>query len=61
MTTKELIQYDMMVEMDIATAEELNMVLAIVSGEAKEIMDTVVYYRTGYRTFEDLLAEDEDF
>lgn len=52
MTTAEMIKYDMMVELGIATAEELNLARNLVSGSWNEVLDAVCYVRTGYRTFE---------
>lgn len=55
MTTKEMIKYDEMVELGIATAEELNLARNLVSGSWNEILDSVCYVRTGYRTYEQFL------
>ena len=55
MNTNECIKYDQMVEMGIATAEELNLAQNLVSGNWNEVLDSVCYVRTGYRTFEQYL------
>lgn len=61
MTTNEMIKYDMMVELGIATVEELNLARNLVSGSWNEVLDDVVYARTGYRDFEQYLeAEAEE-
>lgn len=52
MTTEEMIKYDMMVELGIATAEELNLARNLVSGSWNEVLDSVCNVRTGYKTFE---------
>lgn len=52
MTTEETLKYDMMVELGIATAEELNLVRDLVDGTWNEVLDSVCYVRTGYKTFE---------
>lgn len=52
MTTEEMIKYDEMVELGIATAEELNLARNLMDGSWNEILDSVCYVRTGYRTFE---------
>lgn len=52
MTTEEMIKYVMMVELGIATAEELNLVRNLVSGSWNEVLDSVCNVRTGYETFE---------
>ena len=55
MTTEEMIKYDMIVDMGIATAEELNLARNLVDGSWNEVLDRVVYIRVGYRTFEQYL------
>lgn len=55
MTTNECIKYDMMVEMGIATPEELNLARNLVSGSWNEVLDMVCDVRTGYKTFEQYL------
>ena len=57
MTTNEMIKYDMMIEYNIATAEELNLVRSVLSGSWDEVLDAVCYVRTGYKTWEQYLAE----
>ena len=52
MTDKELYMYDYMVECDIATAEELNLAKQLVDGTWEEVLNAVLYARTGYRTFD---------
>jgi len=52
MTTNEMITYDQMVEMGIATAEELNLARNLVAGTWEDVLNAVMYVRTGYRTFE---------
>lgn len=58
MTTNEMIKYDQMVELEIATAEELNLARNLVSGEWNEVLDSVCYVRTGYKTFEQFLENE---
>ena len=55
MTTEEMIKYDQMVEMTIATAEELNLAKNLMCGSWDEVLNAVCYVRTGYRTFEQYL------
>lgn len=52
MTDKELYMYDYMVESGIATAEELNLAKQLVDGTWEEVLNAVLYARTGYRTFD---------
>lgn len=55
MTTNEMIKYDQMVEFNIATPEELNLARNLVSGSWNEVLDSVCYVRTGYKTWEQYL------
>ena len=52
MTDKELQMYDFMVETGIATASELNLAKYLVDGTWEEVLNAVLYARTGYRTFD---------
>lgn len=58
MTPNEMMTYDMIVELGIATAEELNLARNLVSGSWTEVFNRVTYIRTGYRTFEQYYFED---
>lgn len=63
MTTEEMIKYDIIVEMGIATAEELNLARNLVTGSWAEVLDKVICIRTGYNTFEQYIeceVEEED-
>jgi len=61
MTMEEMHLYDYMVETGIATAEELNLARNLVSGSWLEVLNSVLYVRTGYRSLEQLQdAEDEE-
>lgn len=60
MTTEEMITYDMIVEMGIATAEELNLARNLVSGSWYDVFRSVVYIRTGYRSLEQLIEAEEE-
>ena len=52
MTDKELYMYYYIVETGIATAEELNLAKQLVDGTWEEVLNAVLYARTGYRTFD---------
>ena len=52
MTQSEMMTYDMIVEMGIATAEELNLARNLVGGSWTDVMNQVIYIRTGYRTLD---------
>ena len=61
MTTDEMILYDQIVDMGIATAEEINLVFNIANGGWTEILNSILYVRTGYRSIPQMLeAEDEE-
>lgn len=57
MTAKEMEMYDMTVEYGIATPEELNLARNLVSGSWEEVINSVIYVRTGYRNFDQYLDE----
>jgi len=58
MTTKEMMVYDQIVELGIATAEEINLVKCIRGGSWMEVFNDIIYVRTGYSDF-DSFIEDE--
>ena len=59
MTTEEMVMYDMMVELGVATSEELNLARNLVSGSWKEVLTQVLDIRTGYKCIEQMLEEEE--
>lgn len=52
MTTEEMIKYDMIVELGIATPDELNLAFNMTDMGWNDTLDRVVYIREGYHTFE---------
>ena len=60
MTTEEMVMYDQLVDMGIATADEINLVYTITGGRWTYILETILYIRTGYRSIEQMLEEEED-
>ena len=61
MTTDEMILYDQLVDMEIATADELNLARNLMSGSWLEVLNAVLFVRTGSRSLEQMIeAEDED-
>ena len=54
--TKEYEMWDWLVEMEIATDEELKLITGI-NGLAIETLNDVLYYRTGYRDREQMEGE----
>ncbi len=62
MTVDEMVMYDWMVDMGIATTNELNLARNLMAGEWMEVLNAVLFVRTGYRTMAQVLeAEGEDF
>ena len=60
MTTEEMIMYDQLVDMEIATTEELNLARNLMAGTWMEVLETVLFIRTGYRSLAQMFeAEDE--
>lgn len=55
MTKRENEIYDFLVENGVATEDEINLVRCIVSGSWEEIFNSIIYARTGYRSYEQLL------
>lgn len=60
MTTEEMVMYDMMIELGVATSEELNLARNLVSGSWKEVLTQVLDIRTGYKSIEQMLEEEEE-
>lgn len=58
MTKEEMFMYDTIVELDIATVPELNLTMNLVCGSWKNVLNSVVYVRTGYRTLDQFLYEE---
>jgi hypothetical protein len=53
--------YDQLVDMGIATTDELNLARNLMSGEWMEVLNAVLFVRTGYRSMAQMMeAEDED-
>lgn len=59
MTTEEMVMYDMMIELGVATSEELNLARNLVSGSWKEVLTQVLDIRTGYKSIEQMIEEEE--
>ena len=60
MTEKEIYLYDMLVELNIATEEELNLAFNITDMCWLDTLNRVLYARTGYRNLQQYLEEEED-
>ena len=60
MTTEEMVMYDMIVDMGIATADELNLARNLVDGSWEEVMNRVVYARTGYHSLDQMMEEEDE-
>ena len=60
MTDRETYIYDTRVELEIATTEESSLVRAVASGSWEDILNGILFARTGYRTLEQFFDEDEE-
>ena len=61
MTTEEMVMYDQLVEMNIATTDEINLVYICGSWmNWMECLNTILYARTGYRSIAQMLEEEEE-
>ena len=60
MTTEEMVMYDQLVDMGIATAEEINLAYNVAGGNWISVLNKILYARTGYRSIEQMLEEEED-
>ena len=58
MTREEEKKYNTIVEYSVATESELDLVKCITPGSWTEIIDDVIYARTGYNSFEQWAEEE---
>lgn len=58
MTNEEMFLYDYMVETEIATPQELNLARNLVSGSWLEVLNSVLFVRTGYRSLDQMEEEE---
>ena len=61
MTREEEEKYDTVVEYSVATEAELDLVKCIVPGSWTEIIDDVIFARTGYNSFEQWAEEEGSY
>lgn len=59
MTQRELYIWDTLTELGIATDEEIGLVTAL-NGRNENVLNDILYVRTGYRTIEQMFEEEED-
>lgn len=55
MTDREMAIYDILVELEIATEDEISLVRYVMSGYWEEILNAIIYARTGYHDIEQLI------
>jgi hypothetical protein len=58
MTKEEMIMYDQFVDMGIATSEELNFARDLVPGSWSNVLNQVLYVKTGYRSLDQMIEEE---
>ena len=61
MTREEVEKYDTVVEYSVATEAELDLVKCIVPGSWTEVIDSIIYARTGYHSFEQWAEEEGQY
>lgn len=60
MTTEEMIMYDQLVELGVATADEINLAYNVACIGWKDLLNKVLYARTGFRSIAQMLEEEEE-
>ena len=60
MTVEEMVMYDQLVDMGIATTDELNLARNLMAGEWMEVLNAVLFIRTGYRTMAQMMEAEEE-
>lgn len=60
MTVEEMVMYDQLVEMGIATTDELNLARNLMAGSWMEVLNAVLFIRTGYRTMAQMMEAEEE-
>lgn len=60
MDKEEIFLYDELIDLGIATEEEISLVKYCTGGTWKEVLESILYVRTGYRTIEQLFDEEEE-
>lgn len=60
MTVEEMITYDVIVDLGITTAEELNLARNLVGGSWTDAFTQVIYIRTGYRSLDQMIEAEEE-
>lgn len=59
MTQRELYIWDTLTELGIATDEEIGLVTAL-NGRNENVLNDILYVRTGYRAIEQMFEEEEE-
>ena len=55
-----MVMYDQLVDMGIATTDELNLARNLMAGEWMEVLNAVLFIRTGYRTMAQMMEAEEE-
>ena len=58
MTAEECVMYDQLVDMGIATPDEINLAFNICRKGWTEVLNDILYIRTGYRSIPQMLEEE---
>ena len=59
MTTDEMVLYDQLVEMGIATPEEINLCFNMTALIWSEVLQNILEIRTGYKSIAQMLEEED--
>ena len=60
MTTENMIMYDQLVELGIATADEINLAFNVACANWETVLERVLYSRTGCRNIQQYIEEYEE-
>jgi hypothetical protein len=59
MNNSEWIKYNCLIDMEIATREEIYLVRNCMTGSWDEVLNAILYARTGYNSIEQMMEEEE--
>ena len=60
MTTEEMVMYDQLVELGVATPEEINLCFNLTATTWTETLENILFIRTGYRSISQMLEDEEE-
>jgi hypothetical protein len=60
MNNSEWIKYNCLIDMEIATREEIHLVRNCMTGSWDEVLNAILYARTGYNSIEQMMEDEEE-